>query len=130
MLNDFGTLSVRAYTAGGALPVKGATVRIMGAGEENRHISYSLITDVDGVTERVRLPAPSASLSQSPNPKESPYSVYDIEISAPGFFRKKIYNVAVFAGTNSSQLVNMIPTSPDSIGDYPRGSINTIIPNN
>ena len=130
MLNDFGTLSVRAYTAGGALPVANATVRIMGAEEGNRDVSYSLRTDVDGTTERVRLPAPSAILSQSPSPMEPPFAVYDVEISATGFFSKKIFNVPVFAGINSSQQFNMIPESENYVGDLPLGNVYTIIPDN
>lgn len=130
MLNDFGTLSVRAYTAGGALPVKNATVRIIGAEEGNRDVSFSLKTDVDGTTAQIRLPAPSASLSQSPNPAQTPFAVYDIEITAPGFFSKRIYNVPVFAGINSLQQINMIPESENYLGDYPRGSVNAIIPDN
>ena len=41
MPNSSGTLRVRAYTAGGALPVEGAVVRVMGAGEDNRLVSFS-----------------------------------------------------------------------------------------
>ena len=42
MPNSSGTLRVRAYTAGGALPVEGAVVRVMGAGEDNRLVSFSI----------------------------------------------------------------------------------------
>ena len=130
MLDSSGSLRIRAYTAGGALPVRGAVVRITGAGEDNSHIAYSLVTDRDGQTETVTLPAPSVGYSLSPNPAELPYSVYNIEITAPGYFTKRINGLTVFSGVNSVQLINMIPGSGTSVDDYPRGSINTVIPEN
>lgn len=130
MLNSSGTLTVRAYTAGGGLPVKDAVVRILGAEEENRLTVISGITDRDGLTERFILPAPDASLSLAPSPAELPYSLYDLEISAPGYYTKRINGLTVFSGINSVQLINMIPGSGNMVEDYPRGNINYIIPEN
>ena len=106
----FGTIAVRTYTAGGALPVENSIVRIRGAMEENRDIEYSLLTDNDGITERIPLPAPSISLSQSPNPSQTPYYTYDIEILKEGFYPKKIFGVAMFENTNTTLPINMIPS--------------------
>ncbi len=128
MLNSEGTLRIRTYTAGGALPVNNALVKIRGAEEDNRLISYTLITDRDGLTPLVTLPAPNVEFSLSPGPIEKPYSVYDVEISAPGFYTKRISGLTVFPGVNSIQLVNMIPSSGNSAEEYPRGNINTVIP--
>ena len=130
MLNSSGTLRVRTYTAGGALPVKGAVVRVTGASEDNRLVSYSTITDRDGLGEIFILPAPSVDYSLAPSPAELPYSVYDLEISADGYYTKRIRGLTVFSGINSVQLVNMIPGSGNMIEDYPRGNINYIIPEN
>ncbi len=123
MLDKNGTLSVRAYTAGGALPIFEAVVRISGAEDENKDIKYSLITDEDGVTERVTLPAPPRALSESPQNTEIPYAVYNIEVEKEGYFKKSLYNIPVFEGVNSEQLVNMIPYS-ENLANYPRGNIN------
>ncbi len=123
MLDKEGTMTVRAYTAGGALPIPGAIVRIFGAEEANRDSVFSLITDEDGVTPRVSLPAPSAELSKSPDSPLLPYATYDVEIEKDGYFSKKLYNVPVFDGINSEQLIAMIPSSP-SVENYPRGNIN------
>ena len=128
MLNSEGKLRIRAYTAGGALPVKNAMVKIRGAEEENRQVAYTLITDSDGLTPEITVPAPPIEYSLSPAPSEAPYSVYDVEISAPGYYTKRISGLTVFPGVNSIQLVNMIPISTNS--SYPRGNINTIIPEN
>ncbi len=130
MPNSSGTLRVRAYTAGGALPVEGAVVRVMGALEDNRLVAFSSITDRDGLTELFTLPAPSVDYSLAPNPEELPYSVYDLEISANGYYTKRINGLTVFSGINSIQLANMIPGSGKMIEDFPRGNINYIIPEN
>ena len=129
MLDSAGTLRVRAYTAGGALPIAGAVVRIIGAEEANRLVSRSLITDRNGITEAVSLPAPNISYSLSPSPIEAPFAVYDVEISAEGYYSKRINGVSVFSGVDSVQLANMIPTG-SGVGDYPRGNVNARIPEN
>ena len=130
MLNSSGSLRVRAYAAQGALPVKNAVVRITGAGEDNRLVAFSSITDVDGLSDKFILPAPDVNYSLSPGPKELPYSLYDLEVSADGYYTKRIKGLTVFSGINSIQLVNMIPGSGNLVEDYPRGSINYIIPEN
>ena len=128
MLDSNGNLRVRTYTAGGALPVKGAIVRITGAGDDNGFVSYSLVTDRDGQTDVVSLPAPSVNYSLYPDPAELPYSVYDIVITAPGYLTKRINGLSIFSGINSIQLVNMIPGSGDLPENYPAGNTNTTIP--
>ena len=123
MLDEFGTLTVRANTAGGALPVPGVIVRIFGAEEDNRFITYSLLTDVDGTTERITLPAPLKNYSLSPEAAESPYSIYNIEVSAPGYFNKIINSVSVFSGIDSILPITMIPVSQTDVEDYPRNNL-------
>ncbi len=123
-----GNLTVRAYTAGGALPVEGSVVRITGVDEWNRFVEYSLLTDIDGLTKIISLPTPELSFSQAPNPSEIPYGVYDVEISKDGFYTKKIKNVAIFAGVDSMQPINMIPVSISDDGAfYPRGNLDATV---
>ena len=130
MLDDFGTLTVRTTTADSALPVAGAAVRVYGAEEGNSDVVFSRVTDRDGTTEAIRLPAPSRQLSQASNPLEMPYAIYDLEVSRDGYYAKRIFGVSVFSGVNSLQIVNMIPTSDSSIETYPRGNVNANIPEN
>ena len=127
MLNSEGKLRIRANTAGGALPIHGARVKIYGAEESNRDVIYLLLTDSDGTTASVSLPAPDKSLSQSPSPAESPYSIYNVEISANGYYTRKINNLPIFSGIESYQIVGMIPSS-QSDSTYPEGNTNTTIP--
>lgn len=130
MPNSSGTLRVRTYTAGGALPVADAVVRVIGASEDVRLVSYSSLTDRDGLSDLFTLPTPDVVYSMSPNPAEQPYSLYDIEVTADGYFTKRINGVSLFSGINSIQLVNMTPGSGSIVEEYPRGSVNYIIPQN
>ena len=128
---DNGTINVRTYTAGGALPIKNSVIKIIGADENNRFIEFSYLTDVDGITEALILPAPPKSYSLAPGALEVPYAVYDIEASADGYYTKRINNVAVFSGTNASLPINMIPIS--IAGDdsaYPRGNLDATVREN
>ena len=128
MLNSTGTLTIRCVT-GGAYPVSGALVRIIGAEEQNRMIAYALLTDVDGLTETLVLPAPDKEYSLSPLSPQMPYSVYDVTVSADGYVTKRIVGVTVFSDVNSLQEINMIPGGIGNGGNYPLGNINTEIPN-
>lgn len=112
MLNDYGWLTVRAQT-GGAYPVEGALVKIRGAEEENAEIIYSILTDRDGLTEKIKLPAPSPALSMYPDAKELPYSIYDLEIDAEGYAPKRIYGLTIFPGISSIQVVGLVPDDLD-----------------
>jgi hypothetical protein len=130
-LSDSGTFSVRAYSAAEAEPIPGAIVRIKGAEEDNRFVFYSLVTDSDGITKAVALPAPSVNYSLAPGAKASPYSVYDIEITKDGFYTKHFFNVAVFSGVNSVLPINMIPYGEDTLpSSFPHGNLNVFVTEN
>ena len=124
---DSGAFSVRAYSASEAVPIEGGTVIISGATENNGDVKYSLVTDEDGVTETVSLPAPPRSNSLSPTDGLENSALYDVTVSAEGYYTKKYYNVPVFAGVEAILPVNMIAISEGGDGIlYPRGNINAI----
>ena len=126
-----GTLYIRAFTAGGALPVEGVLVRIRGANEENRTVEYSLLTDEDGLTERVTLPTPAKNYSLSSGSAETPYAIYDVEIFGGGYYQKRFFNVTLFADTDSFQPVAMIPLANRRDSSvYPDGNLNVVIEEN
>ena len=126
--NNSGTMLIRTYTAGGALPVPKSSVKISGGDENNRDVDFALITDIDGLTQRIVLPAPSKNSSLSPNPKESPYAQYNIEVSANGYYPKLVNGVALFADTDTFLPINMIPISVYENGvDFPRNTLSTTV---
>ena len=129
--DKIGSLIVNATSASGALPTSGVVVRIYGADEENRFVRYSIVTDIDGVSRRLDLPAPPKAFSMSPKPSEQPYANYNIEIYADGFYVKRIFNVAVFEGAETVQTVNMIPYRIHESGvTYPRNTLDTFVREN
>ena len=130
-LDKNGTLIINAFSAGGALPIRDTHVRVIGADEENRTVQYSRITDLDGITLPLLLPTPSRELSLSPGAAESPYALYDVIITSPGYYTKRFYNVAVFDGERTILPVNMIPLpAHENNVTYPRDNLNTLVKEN
>ena len=106
-----GFLQIKAYSASEALPTPSVTVRISGNDSYSNGIERITVTGRSGLSEKIPLPAPPLELSQAPNPREQPYSTYDIEASADGYYPKTILNVAVFAGILSILPLQMIPNA-------------------
>ena len=130
MAQDFGKLTVRTYTAGGGLPVAQALVRVSGAEEINRFVNYTLLTDIDGSTKSVSLPAPKRSNSLSPNSNGESFALYNVEVNKDGYYTKNVYGLEIFSGVTTILPVNMIPVSDMGESEFPRGSIDTVIPDN
>lgn len=103
-----GYLKVRVYSASGAFPVEGAAVLVY---DSDGDLTSSLRTDSSGLTETIPLPAPPASLSQTPDTAALPYTVYTVTASKDGFGLVEDFSVPVFDSITSIQGVNMIPLS-------------------
>ncbi|MBE6556276.1 MAG: hypothetical protein E7664_00855 [Ruminococcaceae bacterium] len=113
-----GYLVVKVSTALGAVPLAGASVIIRDS-TDGSPIRYSLVTDTDGLTERVPLPAPPRSLSEAPPTSDAlPYGLYIVEVFADGYADRFYRNVAIFEGITSVQPVLTVPltegANPDS----------------
>ena len=125
---NFGNIRIRTYTAAGALPIDGVLVKIYGADEYNRVVMYSLITDENGITKEISLPAPPRAYSAAPGAKEMPYSVYNVELSKSGFYPKRIDNVPIFNGIDAVLPIEMIPLSYNQDGTVQsQGNLNSVI---
>lgn len=105
-----GSLRFRTYTARNALPVPGANVKISKIIGGSRHMFYDLTTDESGQTPVVNVPAPSSSLSQTPNCAVQPYSLYDADITAKGYIPISIRGLPIFEGILSVQRTAMVPS--------------------
>ena len=104
-----GYMKINVFTASNAFPVADATVRVYGNEEQNGGFDFSIKTNRNGNTDVIELPAPSASLSMSPNAPEQPFSTYNLEISAQGYYPKTLVDVAIFQGIMSIIPVEMFP---------------------
>ena len=114
---ESGYIKVRTYTASGALPVEGALIKIYGTDEYNGDIKYSVITDSNGITDQITLPAPAKDYSTSPEAPNTPYAVYNVEIAKEGFYPKRIDNVPIFSDTIAVLPIEMIPLSYSENGE-------------
>ena len=77
----------------------------------NQDIFLSKITNRDGLTDKVILPAPNGNLSNAPNPSSRPYSTYNIDIYKEGYYPQHYNNVPIFAGITAIQNARIIPVA-------------------
>lgn len=128
METNYGYLTVRTYTANRAIPISDVNIEIYGSDDEVSQVKFFTTTDADGVSDRVKLPAPSSVYSMAPHPNEKPYSSYNIKVYKDGYYAKNIEGVPIFSGIEADLPVNMIALNA---GDsYPRGNINAVITEN
>jgi hypothetical protein len=106
--SESGYLQARVFTALGAIPIEGASVKISSSEGIFPTIAHDLITDGSGETLTVSLPAPPRNLSGAPgNP--TPYALYRIEAYAEGYAPYLALNVPVFSEILSIQPISMVP---------------------
>ena len=106
-----GHLIVKVSTASGAIPIENASVIVRGVGEENKSVLISLLTDRNGLTPRISLPAPERELSEAPNPSSKPYSSYNIDVYKDGYDPQHYSGVPIFEGVTAVQNARIIPIS-------------------
>lgn len=106
-----GFLRIIVRTAGGALPVEGASVDVYGsdAANGNTGLLYSLETGIDGLTPPVELPAPPREESLTPG-TPTPFARYNVEVRKEGYNSVSNLGVPVFDGIVASQPVLLLPT--------------------
>lgn len=104
-----GYLIVKVSTASGAIPVEAVNVIIQGIEDTNSNILLSLVTDRNGLTTKISLPAPSKELSTSPSPESKPYSTYNIDVYKEGFYPQHYTGVPIFDGITAIQNARIIP---------------------
>ena len=109
-----GYLVVRVSTANGAIPLTGARVTVRGEDENNKSFYKSVYSGASGLTEKIALPAPSRSLSESPlSSGVRPYALYSIDVFSEGYVDLFLVKVPIFDTITSIQGANMIP-KPDN----------------
>ena len=109
--NESGSLRVEAFASDRAFGVGSARVMVFLELPSGNVAVFDGLTDVDGQSDTIILPAPPRSLSQSPqngsNPK-LPYAVYSVYVEHPSYVRAVFTNVPVFSGVESIQPVRML----------------------
>ncbi|MBQ4102708.1 MAG: peptidoglycan-binding protein [Oscillospiraceae bacterium] len=109
-----GYLVVRLKTAREALPVTGE-IEIVGTAGGGEGIANTFLTDESGVTARITLPAPEASVSLDPDATELPYGVYTLIATADGYRTVVIQGVQIYSGIEADQDIEMLPYYSDGV---------------
>lgn len=112
---DTGYIQVRTFTAREAIPIAGALVTITQENEKGTKLQWAVVTDQDGLTPKLKVPAVSSQLSLQPG-TEQPYSPYTIQVDMPGFYRVKFMDVPIYGGITAIQPVKMIPLPEGTVG--------------
>lgn len=116
--SSHGFILVNVRTGRDSGVVEGARVVITSMINGARIIMATGVTDLSGATQVFELPAPDKSYSQTPTPPVRPYSLFNISVTADGFFNSLSIDVPVFSGITSIQNFNMVPvplfTEPSS----------------
>lgn len=120
-INDFlaantesGTMRVEAFASDRSFGIGSARVMIFVELPSGNVAVFDGLTDIDGVTPSVRLPAPPREIAQRPQTGPNarlPYTVYSVYVEHPGFVRSVFSNVPVFSGVESIQPVRMLAKS-------------------
>lgn len=114
---ELGTVRVEAFAGDRAFGISSARVMIFLPLESGNVSVFDGLTDVNGSTKNVLLPAPPRKLSLAPqntDSKRAPYSVYNIYVEHPLYVGAAFTNVPVFSGVESIQPVRMLVKSVGS----------------
>lgn len=107
--NGKGVIVVNVRAGDQADPIENAVVHISSINDGNRFYNATGVTDNSGTTQRFIVPTPSLSYSQTPDSRVRPYALYDISVTAKGFFNARSVDVPVFEGITSVQNFSMVP---------------------
>lgn len=108
-LSDIGRLRVEAFAANRAYPISNAVIRIKNPNDNS--LVAVLVTNEDGLTSSVELPAPSQTLSQTPEFPD-PFVNYSVDVRAEGYAERNDLPVQMFGGIDSVLSANLIPEEP------------------
>lgn len=107
--NSSGFILVNVRTGDESWAIEGAVVVISAIVNGSRLIIATGIANSSGTTRLFEVPVPDLSYSQQPYSQTRPYSLYDISVTANGFFNARSVDVPVFSGVTSIQNFSMIP---------------------
>ena len=110
-INDYpvnGYLKIRAYSASGAIPVRGLKIVVSTNYQDNKIIFYDGITDTSGIIEKITLPAPKLDVGNENVPNKI---VYDINATYPPNLLDLNYQVNIYEDVFVIQNINVVPTS-------------------
>lgn len=100
-----GYLKIRAYSASGAIPVRGLKIEVSTNYENSKIIFFDGITDTSGIIEKITLPAPKlTTIEDVPNK-----IIYDINATYPPNLLDLNYKVNMYEDIFVIQNINVVP---------------------
>lgn len=99
-----GTIISQITTSDALIPVENAYVWIT---QGNNLLNFQ-VTDKNGKTEPITLPAPDKSESLSPGNTSLAFGAYDIHVYHPMYQPFEIKNIQVFSGITTLQQLSLI----------------------
>ena len=100
-----GYLKIRAYSASGAIPVRGLKIEVSTNYENSKIIFFDGITDTSGIIEKITLPAPKlTTIEDVPNK-----IIYDINATYPPNLMDLNYKVNMYEDIFVIQNINVVP---------------------
>ncbi|MCQ2491035.1 MAG: carboxypeptidase regulatory-like domain-containing protein [Ruminococcus sp.] len=104
-----GYIIVNVRAGDESTPIEDAIVMVTAIVNGSLLILAEGLTNSSGSTERLVLPAPDIRHSQAPDSVRRPYNLFDVSVTARGFFNARSVDVSVFDGITSVQDFSMIP---------------------
>ena len=101
----YGFLKIRAFTAGGAVPIEGLKVTVSKIIDDNKVVFFEGVTNSSGVIDTITLPAPRINDENLNVPNRTKYDVlaiYDNDTYA--------YIVNIFENIYVIQNINVAPS--------------------
>ena len=99
-----GRLSVRAYTASSALPIKGLNLEVSTIFNNNKIVVFDGVTDESGTVDNISLPAPIYDENNLVSPMKI---VYNLKSTYKPFDFIKDYSINVFDGISVMQTITV-----------------------
>ena len=104
-----GYILVNVRAGDESTPIEGATVMVTAIVDGSRLVLAEGLTNSSGTTVKFAVPAPDIVHSQAPDAIKRPYNLYDVSVTASGYFNARSVDVPVFDGITSVQNFSMIP---------------------
>ena len=107
-MGSTGYIQVHTYSSYAQLPLKDVAVTV--TAQDGTMIAMRL-TDRSGRVEKIAVPTPDTTESQSPGNPTPPFTVVDISAQLRGYEFLKNEGLQVFPDTTTDQNLEMIPLS-------------------
>lgn len=103
-----GELQISVISSIGLIPIPGAVITISYTGDPQQTL-ITLTTDESGQTPSIPLPAPDIEYSLEPEQIIQPYSEYNIQVRAEGYYPVLVTGTEILAGELALQPIRLTP---------------------